>query len=287
MAQVDSSELTTGVVGGSGVFDVLMEAVKAHIDYQYDKNRLTGAQYAEVYLGGLTAAMSQSVAYVQGTYQKELIAAQVAMAQAQKLQVDATIELTNKQSTKVDKDIALADKQLLQADAQKALIDQQVLKLAQDTLLTTGQVSKLAADKLLTNAQVTKVGADKILVDKQILAADKQVNLVDKQIEKTTSEVTLLTQRTQTEQAQTQDWVGGLVAGSPGFEVQGTVAKQSALYTAQTAGFARKAEVDAAKIHADLWSISKTSDSGLPIPASAQDAPFNVVLTKMHQGIGV
>ena len=49
---------------GTGVFDVLMNAVNKNIDGQYLKGRITGSDYANVYLGAMQAVLAQSVDYV-------------------------------------------------------------------------------------------------------------------------------------------------------------------------------------------------------------------------------
>jgi len=54
----------TYVVTGDGVFDDLMEAMNAHIDAQYKLGRLTGTDYATVYVGALQSAVQQAVAFL-------------------------------------------------------------------------------------------------------------------------------------------------------------------------------------------------------------------------------
>lgn len=59
----------------TGVFDKLMEAVDFHINKQYTANRITGNDYANVYLGSLQSALQQSVQYA---LQEPLLEQQVA-----------------------------------------------------------------------------------------------------------------------------------------------------------------------------------------------------------------
>lgn len=49
---------------GTGVFDVLIHAVNKNIEGQYVKGRITGSDYANVYLGAMQAVLAQSVDYV-------------------------------------------------------------------------------------------------------------------------------------------------------------------------------------------------------------------------------
>ena len=49
---------------GTGVFDVLMASVQKHIEEQFESGRITGADYATVYLGSVQAVLQQSVAFL-------------------------------------------------------------------------------------------------------------------------------------------------------------------------------------------------------------------------------
>jgi len=42
MTAITVTDLTTGVVDGTGVFDGLMKATNAHIQVEYQKNRIKG-----------------------------------------------------------------------------------------------------------------------------------------------------------------------------------------------------------------------------------------------------
>ena len=64
MVDIQITDVTTGAINGTGVFDKLMSTVKAHITEQYDKGRIKGQDYATVYLGALQGVLAQSVEYV-------------------------------------------------------------------------------------------------------------------------------------------------------------------------------------------------------------------------------
>ena len=59
---------------GTGVFDVLMSAVNKNIESQYMKNRITGSDYATVYLGSIQAVLQQSIEY---TLREKLVTEQI------------------------------------------------------------------------------------------------------------------------------------------------------------------------------------------------------------------
>ena len=69
MTDILLTDLTNGsLVGnewvGTGVFDKLMEAVNKNIESQYLKGRITGVNYAEVYLGAIQSVIAQSAQYI-------------------------------------------------------------------------------------------------------------------------------------------------------------------------------------------------------------------------------
>ena len=120
---ITNEDLTTKVVDGTGIFDELMTAANAHLSAQWDMERITGTQYAEVYLGQLTAVLQQAVTFLiekDKTYLNNLlINAQIELANKQ-------IKLADKELEKADKEIELLDKQIQLQELNKELIAQKV-----------------------------------------------------------------------------------------------------------------------------------------------------------------
>ena len=56
----------TNVVTGTGVFDDMMETVNAHMAAQLNLGRITGSDYATVYLTAMQATVQQAVAFTIG-----------------------------------------------------------------------------------------------------------------------------------------------------------------------------------------------------------------------------
>lgn len=115
---ITNEDLTTKVVDGTGIFDELMTAANAHLDSQFKNERITGTQYAEVYLGQLQAVLANAVQFLierDKTYLSNLL-------------INAQIDLANKQ-------VELAEKQIEQADKQLELLEKQIeLQQAQSDL---------------------------------------------------------------------------------------------------------------------------------------------------------
>ena len=91
--QITINDLTTRVIGGAGVFDSLMDAFKAHLREEMDRNRITGAEYTKAYIALSESAMSQSVAFLLGKDQ--------ALWQAQTAQFQAITARVEMESSKI------------------------------------------------------------------------------------------------------------------------------------------------------------------------------------------
>lgn len=97
VAPLTIEQLTSGTVEGNGVFDALMKAVDAHLTQQHLKNRITGADYAKVYLGAMTAVMQFGTQYLLGKDRAHLenlaLLENLKLAQAQTIKAQAEVQL--------------------------------------------------------------------------------------------------------------------------------------------------------------------------------------------------
>lgn len=197
----DIDLLTTAVVSGTGVFDVLMTATKAHLLEEYNADRITGEEYATVYLGAIQAVMQQAVQYILGQPQVEVAKAQAALTRQKTVtelaQTDDTIPsgLGFNSSTSVG-----------------GLLDLEKDKLALEKDLVSAQITaseregNLVGQKIITELAQT---CDSLT---QGLAAGLGYNdcqdiqgFIESTISKSSMESDLLEQKIVTEVAQTSD----------------------------------------------------------------------------------
>ncbi|MCK5916470.1 MAG: hypothetical protein KAG92_10055 [Deltaproteobacteria bacterium] len=82
--------LTTVNLDGTGAFDVLMRATKLHLQEEYDSERITGQEYATVYLGALAAVLQTSTQFLLNQQQVHKINADIGLVRQQ-----TVTELTN------------------------------------------------------------------------------------------------------------------------------------------------------------------------------------------------
>ena len=91
---------------GTGVFDIIMKAANENIKIQNQTSRITGAVYAEVYLGTMQTAISEAMKFL---LQNDTLAKELELKQAQIAKINAERDLANAQLAKFgaqqDKDL--------------------------------------------------------------------------------------------------------------------------------------------------------------------------------------
>lgn len=286
MAQViTNAELTTTEIDGTGTFDLMMVAVKGHMEQEYIAGRIRGAEYAQVYLGAITAVMQNATQFLIGQLNAEdnalLIQAQIAKVNAEKALVDQQVLKVTEEIALVQQQAANLAAEALNIPKQGELLDAQVSKTAADKLHTEQGTANLVAEALNIPKQGLLLDAQKLKIEQEVDNLAAQELIIPKQGTKIDSEVALLGQKKFTEEAQILDVVNGS-------SVVGTVGKQKNLYQAQTDGFARDAEHKLAKTMIDVWNVQRTTDEGIsPAGAGIADAEIKKVVDAAKTGIGV
>lgn len=176
MAQVTINDLTTTDLTGSGVFDHLMRATKAHLEEEYQKNRIKGQEYATVYLGALQAVMDRSLQFLL-------------------------------QQQRVDLEARLLEEQIQTEVKNRELVNQQILKMQSDISLTDQQKANLVSENAQTIAQTDLVKQQKINLEAEALNIPKQGLILDQQLLTATEEVKKMTAETANIKQQTANAV--------------------------------------------------------------------------------
>ena len=169
------AELTTGSLTGTGVFDVLLQTLRLHLDREFTSGRITGTAYATVYSQALTSFLQQATAYC-------LSKAKLALELKQMQEV---IELTQLQQTKLIAETSLVESQQSQVEAETA----KVLYETTYVLPENVKVIKNQQDQLI--AQTNKVTTDTVIAIKQGHLTDAQTCQVKAETNKVNAEVTL------------------------------------------------------------------------------------------------
>ena len=129
---------TDNVVTGDGVFDDLMEAVNTHLEAQFQKGRITGTDYATVYLGAIQSVIQQSVSFAIG---QEKTNAEVALIDEQIIETQEKVDLLQSQDLEVvantSRQDTLSTRQALKIDAETAMLEQKEITEYAQTQVTT------------------------------------------------------------------------------------------------------------------------------------------------------
>jgi hypothetical protein len=118
LTALTSGNVVNGEWVGTGVFDMLMDAVNKNIEIQYQKGRITGSDYANVYISGVQAVLQQSVQWV--------------------LQVDTN----DAQVDDIRKGIELKEAQLKIAYTEQVIKDKQAAVLGLDNVVKQSETSR-------------------------------------------------------------------------------------------------------------------------------------------------
>lgn len=171
------TDLTTGVVDGTGAFDKIMSSVKAHLAAEYEKGSISGDQYTKAYIELTTASLSSALQYIlQGsTSYWQALAAQSAARAAEIQAVQAAIEL---ETAKHQMAAAAAQTEML--EAQHVLVQMQIanedakheLAMAQIDLVKEQHESQRAQTLDTRTDGTTPVGG---LIEKQKALYAQQV----------------------------------------------------------------------------------------------------------------
>lgn len=263
-----NDDLTTKTVDGTGTFDVLMSSISAHLGSEYDKGRITGAEYAKVYLGAMEAAMGNAVQFL---LQKDAsywagIRAQWDAKTAEARLVQARVELA---SAKVNL-----------AAVQYAARTQEATYALTKMKLSTESIQYCTAKYNLDNIAPQQLRVVTEQADGAVIANDiASYNLVNiLPVQKKAAEEQMESVRAQT-----------LDTRSDGVTpVVGVLGKQKDLYSQQITSYKRDAEMKAAKLFTDAWITMKTIDEGLLPPTAFTNVSLDAILDdiKTNNAIG-
>lgn len=277
IAPLTLDSLTVGqeTLNGEGAFDRIMRAINAHLDDQYKRNRLSGAEWGKVYISALELGLSQAANYLVASTNAAW-AGETSKRQAEMLEIQRAT-LQQEHSTKVLETITakmnLATIQIGAHVAQGQLVSMKakigetyhdiLAKEAQEALINE-QVDTARAqtkDTLVSGAPVTGL----VAVEKSI--KNKQLGLIDEQIDAA--------------RAQTKDTVVG------GITVSGILGAQKSLYDQQRQSYIHDSMNKAAKLLSDAWTTQKTVDEGWTPPNTFLNATIDPALQEYLQTVGM
>lgn len=251
---VKIEDVTDGTVSGPGAFDHLMRGFKAHLQEEFEAQRITGDDYTKAYIALTDSAMNQSIAFLLGKDQ--------AFWASQMIQVQAFGERVRFETAKVE----MAAMQF-NASNQKATYARTKMEVANSEIEYC--TSKFNLEGVLP---VTLVGQEIA----NNTATYNLSNVLPKNVENLGFQGEMLKEQTEAQRAQTLD------VRKDGAPVVGVLGKQKALYDQQITSYQRDAELKAARIWSDAWITQKTIDEGLVPPTTLANANVEKVLNQIQ-----
>lgn len=170
---INNTEPTKPYWEGTAIFDVLMKSVNDNINIQYETNRITGADYAKVYLAAIETCIKESINFL-----------------LQKAAVDKDLEVKTQQILSMRNDDSIKSvqsaKDLEVKTAQKNKLVDDILTAAKQRELYTRQITGFDDNKYqkLFESQLSSWGlmfSSGMLTEKpSIITGDKVSQLYTK-----------------------------------------------------------------------------------------------------------
>ena len=234
----------TNLALNEGLFDQLMKSVEHHLDAQYEKNRIRGDKYAEVYIGSIQGVMQNTTQYLLGVMlideQKAKAEAEISLVETQEAKLVVETELIELEKIRLKYTI----EELLPLEKDKLALE--VTRVEQEGFLIAAQILKVEAEVLHMVQQQELWDAQELKITAEIAYLAAQEAMMIKQALKIDKEIEFLTAKIVTETANTQ--AGIAASGS-------LIGKQISLLTAQKLGFAGDLQIKAAKLIADYDAV--------------------------------
>lgn len=272
------TDLTDGTVGGTGVFDVLMDVATKHLDNQYRLGRISKSDYAEVYIQSLNHTMTQAMQFV---IQSASTNAQVAIQEAELVNVPKKGLLLDQELLKGAAEIAVLELKDEELAAQIQLIEVQKLKVEQEGILVPKQGLIMDQELLNMEQQVLKSIAEVSIAQQEATLIPKKGLLMDEQVAKAAAEKTLIDNKSETEFAQIND------NQTDGSTVGGVVGKQKSLYTNQAEGYLRDAEQKLLSEILKVYLAQISTDTVGTVPSLTTGTKIDEVIDKARIGAGI
>lgn len=201
------ADLTTKTLDGSGAFDVLMQAVKAHLKGEYEGNRISGTEYTKAYIASVEVALGQGVQFlltkdashwasINAQLQAQANAVQLVTARVQLESAKAQLSILTLEAQTRKVEYAATKMTLATRSVEFCLAEADLANAPHRTTLLLKQIDQVAA-------QITGINKQNILLDdehslasakadmlaKQIIGQTNQNSMILKQIEALTQEI--------------------------------------------------------------------------------------------------
>ncbi len=316
-SKLTEADLTSRQPEGSGMFDALMEANKAHLHDEYASGRITSAAYSEAYIAMTTAVMGAAVQYLlqkDNAYyqsllvQKQAEAAQIGVVQA-RVELEGTkAELIRQRLAAKTASAQYAHTKLMIAseDAKRCLTQAQSAQVTYETAnllpkqvdTAVAQISKLTADKdqvlyqtaSILPAQLAGINADtntKVYQVENFMPAQTANVTKDTEVKDYTLGFILPAQKDLTLEQYESTLAKTSDTRSDASAVTGSIGKQKQLHQQQIDSYKRDAEWKVAKGLIDTWITGKSMDEAYGTPTNFTSGQIDAVMNAVKANLSL
>lgn len=179
----------------------MLATMRVHLAEQFDKERIQGTEYAEVYLGAFQSTLAAAIQFLLARRKLgldlKLQEAQISLTTAQEAQIQAEMQKIPYEIQALQKQLELADKQIAQADKQLELTEAQIQVQLKQLDLMTEQLEQAKAqtgyyeqrtitEKAQTSAGVAATGS---VIGTQVALMNKQADGYDRNAEQQAAQI--------------------------------------------------------------------------------------------------
>ena len=194
-------ELTTTTLDGTGVLDVLLRTLDTHLAYQYDRGRIDGVQYAQIYAELYASNLSASITY---SVERQKLGYVLA-----NLQAEGQLILLNGQKSEAEIEGIKADTEQTKYITANQL-PVQVANLGKEGELLGKRVSiaeleiteKIPAEILQTKAATALTQTQRDNIVEEMTLIPHRLSLLQGQLAQSTAETALTAKNTERVQAE-------------------------------------------------------------------------------------
>lgn len=195
------TDLTLKTLDGTGVLDQMLATMRVHLGEQFEKERIQGTEYAEVYLGAFQSTLAAAIQFLLARRKLgldlKLQEAQISLTTAQEEQIRAEMQKIPYEIQALQKQLELADKQIAQADKQLELTEAQIQvqlkqldlmaeQLEQAKAQTAYYEQRTITEKAQTSAGVAATGS---VIGTQVALMNKQADGYDRNAEQQAAQI--------------------------------------------------------------------------------------------------
>lgn len=291
MAEILITDIVTKAAAGTpgtGIFDLLMENINLYLQQEYNSGRITGAEYATVYLGALDSVLNQAVAFgltrQEADKKAELLNVQISEA-------NERIEEVTSRTAKNYEDIKASQEKTLR---ENLLNNSVITKITEETDLIIAQeaevLSKTARESLESENRIASLNHDISIKAEQNFKLNEQngiptinykyyVNGTDGATTTTTNLSNVVGPVLGT------SMVAG--AGESIVSLEKEILKsKDLLVEAQTLGFKSDTKQKVLKLMTDGYAVNLSVSGTANVPEAVQDASIDQLVQEILDDVG-